>query len=262
MCRLFAHHAASPRPPLEPLCATRNALRAQSRRHPHGWGIGWYDASGARVRRSVLAAHADDAFAAVAEEATSRVVVAHVRDASVGAVADRNTHPFAHGRWLLAHNGTVARFGRSAEVRARVEAEISPELRAALRGDTDSERCLMLFLSRLRARARPGAATDLESVRRALHETVSTVVALSDVPSEKPSSLNLVVTNGELLAACRHGRSLHLVERSGPEAHLALASEPIGLAAWRELPEGGFVGIDAERCLLEGSLDGRRGLAA
>ncbi len=259
MCRLFAHHAASPRSPHEELCASGDALRVQSKRHPHGWGIGWYDAAGLHVRRSVLAAHADSGFEPAVRAATSPVVVAHVRDASVGAVAPENTHPFSHGRWLLAHNGTVARFARHPELRARLEAELLPALRPLLAGATDSERCLFLFLTRLQAHASAGGQAEMEAVRRALHGTVATVVGLADLPAEKPSSLNLVVTNGELLAACRHGRSLHLALVGGV---FELASEPIGGAPWREVPEDGFVGIDLSRDVWTGPLDGRARHAA
>ena len=120
MCRLFGQVTDAHRDAQEPLCSAENALRVQSHRHPHGWGVAWYpDRSGApEVRRGVMAAHADVDFCDAARRARSRVVLAHVRDASIGAVALRNTHPFVEGRWVLAHNGTVARFARVRSVRA------------------------------------------------------------------------------------------------------------------------------------------------
>ena len=107
-----------------------------------------------RVERGLLPAHADEAFVEAARAARSRVVIAHVRDASVGPVTEANTHPFVHDQWIFAHNGTVARFKDVARVRAELEAEIDPELRRALRGETDSERCFLIFLTRLAARRR------------------------------------------------------------------------------------------------------------
>jgi predicted glutamine amidotransferase len=255
MCRLFAQHASPQHDLGEPLCTAHNALRTQSHRHPHGWGIGWYDvAGGVQIRRGVMPAHADDDFVEAARAARSEVVLAHVRDASVGPVVEVNTHPFVHGPWLFAHNGTVARFKRVARVRRAIEAEVDPDLRQAIRGDTDSERCLFVFLTRLALRARAGDRCTLEDVRAALADTVATVTRIADTPSEKPSSLNLAVSNGEILAVCRHGRTLHVAPHTVATGVFAVASEPIGAGPWSEVPEYGFVGIDAEHRVLSSAL--------
>ncbi|HYS82319.1 MAG TPA: class II glutamine amidotransferase [Anaeromyxobacteraceae bacterium] len=251
MCRLFAQHADAHHVPHEPLCVAHNALRTQSHRHPHGWGIGWYDAAGVQVRRGVTPAHADDAFVAAAREACSEIVLAHVRDASVGAVEPCNTHPFQHGRWLFAHNGTVARFRRVAGVRRAIEAEIAPALRGLLAGDTDSERCFLLFLTLLEARHPARHCPELEDIRAAMAETVMLVGRLADRRPAKPSSLNLLVTNGEILAVCRRGRTLQVAPHMASTGLFAIASEPIGNGPWREVPENGFIGVDAAHRVLE-----------
>jgi glutamine amidotransferase len=245
MCRLFGQHARPDLDRSEALCSAHNALRFQSHRHPHGWGIAWYRGHEVVVRRGLLPAHADDAFVAAAREARSQVVLAHVRDASVGPVSEPNTHPFVHGRWVFAHNGTVARFRRSERVRAALEAEIDPAFRRCLHGDTDSERCFYLVLTRLAARTRLDRATLVE-VQEALVEVTRTVQRLADTPRVKPSSLNFLVTDGRLLAASRLGRDLHVARAAGPEGAFVIASEPIGPAAWATVPDGSFVGFDGE----------------
>jgi len=258
MCRLFGQHAHPEFDRCEPLCSAHNALRFQSHAHPHGWGIGWYPGDRPVVRRGLLPAHADAAFLAAAHEVRSRIVVAHVRDASVGPVTPENTHPFAWGRWLFAHNGTVARFRRSRRVREAIEAEIDPALRAQVRGDTDSERVFLLFLTLLPARARRDGAT-VPQIRRALAETTRIVRRLSDRPGEpKPTSLNLLVSDGRVLAACRRGRTLHAAAAVGPRGGVAVASEPIGAAGWQEVPEGGFVATEDGATLVRGMLCGPR----
>ena len=98
MCRLYGQRADRASGAEEPLCSSPNALRIQSHRHPHGWGVAWYAAGSPTLRRGVLPAHADEAFREAAASARSEVVVAHVRDASVGGVRADNTHPFVHGR--------------------------------------------------------------------------------------------------------------------------------------------------------------------
>jgi predicted glutamine amidotransferase len=254
MCRLFVQHASPAHDLSEPLCAARNALRTQSHRHPHGWGIGWYEGGGPRLRRGIVPAHADAAFVEAARQARSEIVLAHVRDASVGPVVEENTHPFLHGRWLFAHNGTVARYKRSDALRAAIEAEIDPDLRRRIEGDTDSERCFFLFLTRLGGRVPLGRRTRLEDVRAALAETVDLVRRLADRGDEKPSSLNLAVSDGDVLAVCRRGRTLHVAPHIARSGVFAVASEPIGEGPWTEVPEDGFVGIDAAHRVLAGPL--------
>jgi len=244
VCRLFGQHAHQGFDSAQPLCSAENALRFQSHKHPHGWGIGWWEDGLPRVRRGILPAHSDGAFLDAGRAIRAPVVVAHVREASVGPVRQENTHPFLHGRWLFAHNGTVARFKDREEVRDALAAEIDPDLRRELRGDTDSERCFYLFLTRLRARAgleRPGIA----DVRRALAEMTATVLRIADEGTRaKPSSLTFLASDGRLLAACRLGRTLHLSASAGPPHAFVVASERIGRNAWSEIPEGGFVGTE------------------
>jgi predicted glutamine amidotransferase len=245
MCRLFGQHAPADLDRCEPLCTAPNALRFQSHRHPHGWGIAWYQGGRVRVERGILPAHADEAFADAARAARSRVVVAHVRDASVGSVAEANTHPFVHGRWVFAHNGTVARIKKVERVRQAIEAEIDPALRRALRGETDSERCFLLFLTLLGGRGSATPAT-LPQVKAALLATTALVRRLADRPSDRPSSLNFLVSDGRVLAASRLGRDLHVSLAAGAERAFVVASEPIGHAAWKVVPEGAVVGYDGE----------------
>jgi glutamine amidotransferase len=243
MCRLFGQHAHPGQDLCEPLCSAENALRIQSHRHPHGWGVGWYEDGAPVVRRGLLPAHADESFVHAARAARSAVVLAHVRDASVGPVTTENTHPFHHARWLFAHNGTVARYEGTARVREEILGEIDLDLRSSLRGDTDSERCFFVFLSRLRARATLDGAT-VPEVQRALAETTRAVRRIADPDAEKPSTLNFVVSDGRVLAASRHGKPLHLATDAGPRHVWVVASERIGGAAWAEVPEDAVVGTD------------------
>jgi predicted glutamine amidotransferase len=243
MCRLFGQLADSHRSATRPLCSAENALRTQSHLHPHGWGIAWYGRSGPMVRRGVMAAHADGDFVRAGQSARSRIVLAHVRDASIGRVALENTHPFVEGRWVFAHNGTVARYKRSRAVREALLAAISPPRRRRLAGETDSERCFQLFLSRLDLRQGRGRAS-IEDVRVALAETVALVRAVAD-RGEHRSTLNFLVSDGRLLCACRHGKPLHVAPPARGEHLLAIASEPIGRSGWEVVPEEGFVGVDA-----------------
>jgi glutamine amidotransferase len=255
MCRLFGQHAHPEFDLCEPLCSAERSLRFLSHQHPHGWGIGWWDAGAPRVRKGLLPAHSDENFVAAARGARSAVVIAHVRDASIGPVTPANTHPFSYGRWLFAHNGTVARYKRSRQVRDAILAEVDPDLRPLVLGDTDSERLFLLFLGRLRARA-PLDGASASQVRRALAETSEVVAGIADPGAEKPSSMNLLVSDGRVLVACRRGRTLHVATDAGPRHAFVVASEPLAKAAWREVPEGGYVATEDGVRVESGTLAG------
>jgi predicted glutamine amidotransferase len=249
MCRLFGCRSRDLGGVSHELFHGANALRVQSREHPDGWGVGWYEDGTPRVVRSLTPAHGDADFEKLSQFVSAQTVVAHVRKASVGQVAPENTHPFQRGRWLFAHNGTVPDWDR---VRSPLEASIDPSLRAGLQGETDSERCFLLFLSRLQGHCDPERA-DVASAAAALAETVALVREIADRPDD-PASTTFLATDGRLLLACRRGRTLYLSspapDRGGASAYVAIASEdpgeppPGGKRAWRLLPEEALVAVD------------------
>jgi predicted glutamine amidotransferase len=255
MCRMFGLRAAVPHPVRRSLLREPNALCVQSKDHPDGWGIGHYaQPDRPLVDRGISAAFADQEFAHAAERVVARTVVAHVRRASCGPVTLANTHPFVRGRWLFAHNGTVTRFSEDPLCRQQLEAELEPDLRATLVGDTDSERCFLLFLGRLRSRSPLAAPAPPADIVWALHETVRVVRGIADRPELEPSSLTFIVSDGESMLALRHGRSLHHCVEAGdglPVARYTVASEVLGVGVkWEEIPEGGMVGVGGDLRLI------------
>ena len=251
MCRLFGSRTRSPSGVSHELFHGANALRVQSREHPDGWGLGWYEDGAPRVVRSLTPAHGDQDFEKLSRFVTAQTVVAHVRKASIGRVAEENTHPFQRGRWLFAHNGTLPGWEAA---RSKLEAEIDAGLRQELRGETDSERCFLLFLTRLRLRCELERA-DVDAAAAALSETVALVRGIVE-PAEKSASTTFIVTDGRLLLACRRGRTLFISspapDSEGSCEYVAIASEdpgeppPGGQRAWRLLPEESLVVVDAE----------------
>src|SRR5581483_5846578 len=97
-------------------------------------------------------------------------------------------------------------------------------------------RCFYLFLTHL------GDAGDLDSVSQALMKTMREVEALYRGLHEKPTALNLFVTDGRTTAVTRHGKSLFHVERPG--LHM-IASEPVvDGESWVEIPEDHLLTLD------------------
>jgi predicted glutamine amidotransferase len=256
---MFGFCAARPAAVARALIDEPNALQIQSRDHADGWGIGYYPEGDVapRVLRSINPAYADAEFAEAAGRVSARTVIAHVRRASCGPVSLENTHPFHHDRWMFAHNGTVSRF---AEVRAPLAARIDPRLLGLVRGETDSELCFLLLLSRLLARAPLNEPRRSAAMAAAILETVDLIHGLADAGAAEPSSLTFILSDGASLVAYRNGRSLHysldapVQLAAGQEvSELMVASEVLSAErSWSEVPEGGVIGIDDARSLFAG----------
>jgi predicted glutamine amidotransferase len=257
MCRLFGFRSNLPSRVHEALVCEKNSLRTQSVEHKDGWGIASYaDGELPAVAHGVGPAHLDPEFERVSNLVSSRAVIAHVRLASVGPVGLRNAHPFTHGCWTFAHNGTLQKFDTH---RAELEALVDEDFRPQFRGDTDSERCFFLFLSHLRRRGGLDSPS-VEDVARALVRTVRMAVKVSEVGATKPSSTNFLVTNGRLLLATRRHRTLFYTERvrveecpvaqpcEGRQLHqIVVASEKLDADThWYEVPEEHAIAVDSD----------------
>lgn len=244
MCRMLAVRSASP-VPLAPLALDgASSLLTLSREHAHGWGIGRYVNDKLLVDKGTGPAHADPQFRATAGEVVSDCAVAHIRRISVGDQRLENTHPFRHGRFLFAHNGTIQRF---AENRATILADIVPELRRYIQGGTDSEHAFYLLLTKL-----SGGRT-LEDLARAVASTVRRILELPTEPG-KEHLLNFLVSDGDRLVGCAAGKELSFLADppvpEGPVRRLVIASEPTsGVEPWHPLSRGQLVGIDGSMVL-------------
>lgn len=181
MCRLYGFIATEPTKVECSLIRAQNALLKQSRldsrgfRHPDGWGIAYYVDALPVVERRSGAAYEDLRFDAAAKLVHARIVVAHVRAASVGVPSTANTHPFQLGRWVFAHNGTIRRFEK---VGPRLEA--STEAAGLLRyrrGTTDSELAFLWILGRIRRVARGGLEgyVPVEQMVRAVQDALLSI---------------------------------------------------------------------------------------
>jgi glutamine amidotransferase len=75
-----------------------------------GWGVGVVAADGPHRWRSTRPLWSDASFASIAPLLSSTCIVAAVRSATTGMpIEEGATAPFTDGRWLLSHNGRVAR---------------------------------------------------------------------------------------------------------------------------------------------------------
>jgi predicted glutamine amidotransferase len=230
MCRLLGIVGKRAVPVSECLTTAKRSLSVLSREHPDGWGVALHSrtSAGWRVHRSTERAHACGEFRRVAEEGAAEVVIAHVRQKTVGHTSIDNTHPFTRGRWVFAHNGTVRRIdvleGRSSRRRLR-----------EIQGDTDTERLFAFFLSRLDEAGladEPASAATDRVVAEATRELRG---------CEELGAWNYLLSDGKVLYAHRFGRSMCVLARRDA---VLVASEPITDEPWAEVPEGALLRVE------------------
>lgn len=252
MCRLYAMRANEPTRIECSLVHAQNALMRQSKGdaeglvHGHGWGIADFSDGVPKVEKQTWAAFHGEHFSKSAARTYGHTAIAHVRRATVGAQSIENTHPFEHGRWIFAHNGTVPNF---LKVRDRMIRHIDPLLANDIKGTTDSEHIFHYLLGLHMHHPDAPLATILgHGLRRIIDWSL-------EVDATAPIGLNVVMTDGSVMVGSRHGRTLwHLMRDSvvrcdicgGYHVHhnagekyriVEFASEPITAERWLEVGE-------------------------
>jgi glutamine amidotransferase len=221
MCRLFAASASDPVDVSFELLRSDNSVLRQSEQHDSGWGSVYYTEHGPEVNRFPQAAHAHGSF----DELTSgraRLIMVHVRRATIGGLTDQNTHPFTAGPYAYCHNGTILKAG-----------ELEPLADRPAVGDTDSERFFNLLMTEF------DSGDVIASLRRAVEVTCDTC---------RFSALNFLFCDGRRLYAYRFGvyrlfwrlRSLDLDADTQTHMHLHIQrphGEHVLLVASEKLTE-------------------------
>jgi glutamine amidotransferase len=253
MCRLLGIVASEPTEFRLTLREAPRSLAVLSREHRDGWGIAiWDDAASWQLDKGVACAHEDERFHELAGR-RGELMIAHIRQRTVGQSSIENTHPFQSGRWIFAHNGTV-------KATAFLRERVSPARARAIRGQTDSELLFAFFLTRLDAAgvadATPDGVTD-----RVIKDAVRELRACADF-----GSYNFLLSDSRATYAHRFGRSMFLLER-GPNdvvrvqresregvlvqtpwsqrRHAVLvASERLTDEPWEEITEGMLIRVD------------------
>ena len=194
-----------------------------------GFGVGWYDRDKrlepARYR-TTRQIWADLSFASIAGLVSSNAVLAAVRSASPGMpIEETSTPPFTEGPWLFSHNGFVPGFrtGVGRELRRKVS-----ETRAlGIAGATDSELLFALVLDRLDAGTPPADAL------------VSVIGLVEELTTAR---LNLLLTDGERVAATACRNSLFVLDDRQLTGAVVVASEPYDDdAGWEAVKDGSVV---------------------
>lgn len=127
-----------------------------------------------------------------------------------------DSHPFPFGRYLFAHNGTLAKY---ASIKLKILSSLSTPARVAILGTTDSEHIAALFFDRLSGGTgdwETGKKYDVvkmrETMRGILGELEKWIQEAKDEDAkngitkstDEHSCLNLICTDGTSLIATRY----------------------------------------------------------
>jgi glutamine amidotransferase len=174
----------------------------------------------------------------------------------MGEVAERKNAPFRFGHWLGAHNGTLNGFPSQGDVWRR---SIPTHLRRGIKGTTDSEVFFFLILAELEKRA--GIITGNIEPQKAAGAVATVIAKLQrwQASSRKKSEYNVILTDGRILLAARHGFTLYWLKRDAfchgdPDLParpysdyraVAVASEPTTTEAWQAIPTRHIFWLDS-----------------
>ena len=236
MCRWIAyrgetialeHYVTTPAHSL--ISQSIQALESTASVNGDGFGLGWYGTHpDPGLYREVRPAWSDENLRYLCRHLHSHLFFAHVRAATGTPITRPNCHPFACGRWLFMHNGSI---GGWSGLRRQVEALIPDELYPARIGTTDSE---AIFLAIMGA-----------GIENPVTATETILARLTDFVNQNADGDRLrftaALSNGQDLCAFRYAvndRANTLYYRESDE-NIVIVSEPLDRdhRNWVSVPE-------------------------
>lgn len=262
MCRLYGHYSTHLETVNCDLLSSQNSLIKQSQEdmrglsNPHGWGVGYLDGNHLTCKREPEPASGDKDFRQIVNNICTRLMIAHVRRATVGSPRIENTHPFLHEQSMLAHNGHIDSFH---DIQKKMIQEISPEHRDYIYGSTDSEHIFHLLLTKQQTQPDQSPVKTIRNVIRQIEAWTDEVK-----PHVEPA-LNFLWVYDNQLFGTRYNRSLYYLERD--QAHrcgqcghshvedpdpqnyysVEIASEPITDEEWQNIDNYSVFAVTPDR---------------
>lgn len=184
MCRLFGLVANRQVDVNFSFAQAPHSLVSQSAWNPDGWGIAWYDKGRARVYKEPIPAKESEYLPSLTKEIKASLIIAHVRKGTAGGRRLENTHPFQHGNFVFAHNGSI-------QTPSRLRAMLVPDLNSQIQGETDSELYFYWLLQCIQ-----GRQDAVAGVRTAIQEIIE---------HHQYLGLNFLLCDGLSLYAFRYG---------------------------------------------------------
>jgi len=194
-------------------------LAKLSREHRDGWGIAVHRADHAHderdaehrwlLHKGTAPAVDDRRFHELAARSRGHLLVAHIRQKTVGPTRLENTHPFVSDGWVFAHNGTIQhQDGLRAGCSGRRLREIA--------GDTDSELFFAYVLTRMDERGLVHLESSARDPRGAMREELTHLLheLTAELRAQRIGAFNFLLSDGRTTFAHRFGRSLFVLERA------------------------------------------------
>lgn len=156
-----------------------------------------------QLYKTIMPPANDINFKSLCLNTSSLTVFAHVRMAT-SEVQLFNSHPFAFGRHVFMHNGSIANFNL---IKRDLCSRMSPKAYDNVKGTTDSEHLAAMYFTHLGDDW--GAEHSLQDMKQALENAITDVVELQRKLATPltASSLNLCTTDGIKLVAFRFRNS-------------------------------------------------------
>lgn len=216
MCEIFGANAKNP----TPVNSYLQEFYSHSCRHPHGWGIALLNEEQAWIEKEPLEADKSD-YAKILLDSPikAKVVLSHIRYATIGNVEYKNCHPFTGKdctgrRWTMIHNGTIFDF---APLNGYVKSQ---------NGDTDSERILLYILDRVNEKIEKDGALSGEQRFWLINSIVSDMA--------EGNKLNLLIYDEEYMYVhTNYENSLHYFQR---EDQVIVTTEALEQGEWKKVP--------------------------
>lgn len=175
------------------LILSKNSLRNQSKRNPDGWGIGYFENNTPKVKKDSKAAYQSKEFAQLSENVKSKIIISHVRYASVGNINDRNSHPFIYKNWIFAHNGTLDK--------ETLKEMLNSEYLTDLTSDgIDSELYFRYIIQNIEE-----TGNALEGIKKAINNVLNKAYY---------HGANFIMSDGQKLYAFKYENPLNLLKRN------------------------------------------------
>ncbi len=192
-----------------------------SPQHPHGWGLSKIRRDGAVIEKeSIEASKSHYLKERLSVPVEARLLLAHIRYATIGNVEYKNCHPFFGkdniGRqWTQVHNGTIFDYPKLSKYTA---------LQA---GDTDSERIFLYLLDNINAaQSQKGGKLSFDERFDLLDEIVSSMA--------EGNKLNLMLSDGRNLYVHTNCKdTLYYLDKGGT---VIIATVPLSDENWQPVP--------------------------
>ena len=201
-----------------------------------GFGIAWYNLSGQLgCFKSTKPAWNDQNLKYLTRDISSKCFLAHIRAATIGDVSYANAHPFYFQDYAMVHNGTIRSFK---DIKRDMVSKLDEDLFLNIRGQTDSEYLFYLILQFHR---------ETKSLEQAVNEAFRWLyLKEQDLPKERFSTLNIVMTDGKSIIATKHSMNKDVnlsLFYAINENSLMIASEKLTDCSntWKAVPNNSMV---------------------